>query len=590
MQASGSSADDAIDLREYVAVLRRRIWLILVILIFFTGLAGSYSFTRTPMYTALAEVLIQPTTASSQFRPDQLVSLDTETRLAKSAPVAEIAKETLRSPLSIPQLLKKVGVTTLQDALVLDISYTDGNAKASAAGADAFANAYLEYKRDRAVDAATTARQGIEHEINELLSQRDKLDRQVAQAVPGSAEDLNAQEERDTVNGQIAVLTSQIAALPVVVDAGEVIIEPEVPIAPSSPKHVMNLAMGLFLGGFFGIVAAFIRDRTDERIAGRADLEATLDAPVLAAIPTITGMGKRGPVGLVTEKQPRSPAAEAYRTLRTGVMAMGRQRGLKVFAVASPTLGDGKSTTVANLAVVLSHADNRILAISADLRRPTLHTFFEVENGLGLGDVLLGDVPIKEAILSVSPNLWLLTSGRPPARPAELLQSRQMSDLLAQQSELFDYVLVDCPPVLGLADTLAIAPFVDAVLLVASAESTTRGALMHAAEQLGQVGAVVRGAVLNNVAPSKRGGMDGFGYTYGYGYGASPEDEELDDRRTPPSTQRERTRDRSGNGGRKDGGDAPARRADVGNGAVVTPGSQWESGVRNDPRGRGTPV
>ena len=152
-----------------------------------------------------------------------------------------------------------------------------------------------------------------------------------------------------------------------------------------------------------------------------------------------------------------------------------------------------------------------------------------MENGLGLGDVLQGDVPVKEAILSVSPNLWLLTSGRPPARPAELLQSKQMSDLLAKQSELFDFVLVDCRPSSGLADTLAIAPFVDAVLLVAQRrEDDPKGALMHAVDQLGQVGAVVRGGVLNNVAPSKRGGMDGFGYTYGYGYGASSPDDEAE--------------------------------------------------------------
>ncbi len=584
MQASGSSSDDAIDLREYGAILRRRIWLVLIILVFFTGLLGAYSFTRTPMYTGRSEVLIVPSTASSQYRPDQLVSLDTETRLAKSSPVGELVKEALKSPLTVPELLKKVDVKTLQDALVLDIFYTDKNAADAAAGADAFASAYLEYKRSRAVEAASTARQSIQSQVDELMRQRDRLDRDIASGIPGSTEVLNAEEERDTVNGQISVLNTQIAALPAVFDPGEIIIHAEVPPSPSSPKHTINLAMGLFLGVFFGVVAAFIRDRTDERIGGRADLEQALDAPVLAAIPTISGVGKRS-AGLVTEKQPRSPAAEAYRTLRTSVMAMSRQRDLRVFAVASPTLGDGKSTTVANLAVVLSHADNRILAISADLRRPTLHTFFDVENGLGLGDVLQGDVPVKEAILSVSPNLWLLTSGRPPARPAELLQSNQMSDLLAKQSELFDFVLVDCPPVLGLADTLAIAPFADAVLLVASAEKTTRGALMHAVDQLGQVGAVVRGGILNNVAPSKRGGMDGFGYTYGYGYGASGPDDEPEPP-TPKPSQSERTRERwsqgSQNGG-GGGGDVPARRTEAGNGAKVTPGSPRESGVRNDP-------
>ena len=263
-------------------------------------------------------------------------------------------------------------------------------------------------------------------------------------------------------------------------------------------------------------------------------------------------------------------------------MAMRRQREMKVFAIASPTLGDGKSTTTANLAVVLSHADNRILAISADLRRPTLHKYFDVENGLGLGDVLQGDVPINEAILAVSPNLWLLTSGRPPARPAELLQSRRMSDLLAEQAQLFDFVLVDCPPVLGLADTLAVAPYVDAVLLVASAESTTKGALIHAVDQLGQVGAVVRGGVLNRVSPSKRGGTDGFGYTYGYGYGAV-EDEEESTGRSTRSSASEKGRERRGH--RKDDDTPPSPPPPAGNGnrTVVAPTGQHRSSVRNDP-------
>ena len=163
------------------------------------------------------------------------------------------------------------------------------------------------------------------------------------------------------MNGQIAVLNTQIAALPAVFDPGEIIIHAEVPPSPSSPKHTINLAMGLFLGVFFGVVAAFIRDRTDERIGGRADLEQALDAPVLAAIPTISG--RRQAVGRARHRE----AAEEPG--RGGVSNAPHERdghepstGHAGVRVASPTLGDGKSTTVANLAVVLSHADNRILA------------------------------------------------------------------------------------------------------------------------------------------------------------------------------------------------------------------------------------
>lgn len=523
MQASTSPQDDAIDLRDYLGVLRRRIWLLIPVIVVFVALAGAYTFTRKPLYTATSEVLVQPTSVSTQYRPDQLVSLDTEARLARSAPVAEMAKEALGWPLTIQQLVKRVKVVSPAEALVLDISFTDLDAPDAAAGANAFADAYLEYKRERAVEAATAARQGIQARIDDLLVQRDKLDRQIAEAVPGSLEAINAQEERDTVNGQIAVLTSEIASLPVPLDPGEVIGMAETPTSPSSPNHPVNIAMGLFFGVFLGIVAVFVRDRTDERISGRTDLDLTLDAPVLAAIPKVAGWSKKGPVWLVTEQQPRSPAAEAYRTLRTGIMAMGRQRDLKVFGVTSPLLGEGKTTTTANLGAALSHADKRVLVISADLRRPSLYRFFNLDNSIGLADVLLGEVPFEEAVKQISDDLWILTSGRPPVRPAELLQSRRMSEIIERQRDRFDFVLIDCPPVIGLADTLAIAPIVDAMIMVASADVSKRGALMHAVDQLGQVGATVRAGVLNNVVISRRKGT--YGYGYGYGYGAADGDE-----------------------------------------------------------------
>jgi capsular exopolysaccharide synthesis family protein len=527
MQSSPSPSEEAVDLREYAAVIRRRKWLIIVVTGLFTGLMGAYSFSKAPMYTAQTTVIVQPATTSSTYRPDQLVSLDTEARIVTSAPVATMAKEELGWELPIPMLLKRVNVETTPDTLVLDIFFTDGQPADAAAGADAFAKAYLKYKTDQAVNAAVAQRAQVQSTIDGLVERRDKLDRTLDNAVPGTTAYQDAQTERDSVNGNIAVLESQIATISTASDPGTVILPATAPAAPSSPKHVLDLAMGFFFGAFLGVVLAFIRDRTDERITGRSDLEATLDAPVLAAIPRVAGWKKRGPVWLVTERQPRSPAAEAYRTLRSGVMAMARRRDLKVFALLSPVQGEGKTTTAANLAVTLSHTDSRVLLIAADLRRPSLYRYFQLDNQIGLSDVLLGEIPLEEAIQAVSPNLWVLVSGKPPARPAELLQSHQMAELLSRQRERFDYIILDCPPVLGLADSLAIAPLVDAVLLIASAENTKRGAITHALDQLGQVGAQVRGGVLNNVSVSKRNSSYGYGYGYGYGADEAPDDEDV---------------------------------------------------------------
>jgi capsular exopolysaccharide synthesis family protein len=543
-------------------------------------LAAGYSFTRTPMYTARAVVLVQPAVASSQFRPDQLVSLDTEARIAVSAPVAEMAEDAMESDLPLLELLKHVSVTVTPDTLVLDIAFTDESAVQAAAGANAFADAYLDYKRQRAVEAAAADRREIQSKIDEL---RDDLVL-LQDAEPGSVEEQEAQ----LISSQIAVLTGEYAQVTTETNPGEVIFDASPPTRPSSPKHIINLAMGFLLGAFLAIVLAFVRDRTDERITGRSDFELLVDAPVLATIPHATGLVTDEGPWLVTERQPRSPASEAYRTLRTAVMALSRQRGVKVFAIVSPMLGEGKTTTTANLGVALSHTDSRVLVMTADLRKPALHRCFGREVGIGTADILTGEATLSDAVQPVSPNLWLLTGGRPPGRPAELLQSHRLGELLTSASQSFDFVLVDCPPVLGLADTLVVAPFADAVILVARAESSKRGAIVHAADQLEQVGAMVWGALLNDVPLSKRGSDYGYGYGYGEAAEGDDTDNEVDkaalsghDRESGrPRTGRDR-RDggdnaRSARGSRADKADRPARRR-------VEPAAAPEAGARTDP-------
>ena len=407
------------------------------------------------------------------------------------------------------------------DTFVLDIFFTDGQRGDAAAGADAFAKAYLQYKTERPwPPRSRNARRSV-RTIDDLKQRRDKLDERLDGSLPGTTQYQDAQAERDTVNGSIAVLESQLASISTGSDPGEIILPATRP-PPRPARNTRSTSRWVcFFGLFLGVVLAFIRDRTDERITGRADLEATLDAPVLAAIPG-SPVGRSAVLLARHRATAAESAAEAYRTLRSGVMAMARRRDLKVFALLSPVQGEGKTTTASNLAVTLSHTDSRVLLIAADLRRPSLYRYFQLENDVGLSDVLLGEIPLEEAIQAVSPNLWVLVSGNPPARPAELLQSHRMAELLSRQRDRFDFIIIDCPPVLGLADSLAIAPLTDAVILIASAEQTKRGAIAHALDQLSQVGAVVRAGVLNNVSLSKRNSSYGYGYGYGYGADEAP--------------------------------------------------------------------
>ncbi len=510
MVASSPQTDDSVDLREYVAVLSRRKWLILAFTVLFTGLALAYSFTADPVYTGVNEILLQPQVSSSQLRPDQLVSLETEARVVTSATVAKDAAATLGSEVPIPTLLKQVSVEITPETLVLDVMFDAPTPKEAADGANAFAAAYLEFKQDRAIEVLDSQRAVIDAQRipiqDELRAVNDRLD-ELAEDDPIYQEKL---DERDVLEGRLDLLDLQYLQIPAVPEeAGTSILPATPPPAPSSPNHKLNLAMGLVLGLFLGIVVAFVRDRVDDKVGDRGDLESL--TTVLATIPRAALVGGGDRAVLVTEEQPRSPAAEAYRTLRTSVMAMRRQSGDSVFAIASPVLGDGKSTTAANLAAALSHADKRVLVMSADLRRPSLHRFFGKANDIGLAEVLLGEVRFGNAIQTVAPNLVLLSSGAPAARPAEILQSQAMRELIRREREKYDFILIDCPPVLGIADTVTIAPFVDCVIMVARAEKTKRSLFVESMDSLAQVGGVLGGAVINDVAAARGA------YSYGYG-------------------------------------------------------------------------
>jgi tyrosine-protein kinase len=491
-------------------------------------LAALYSFTRPAVYTGQAEVLVDPGRNSSGLRPDQLVSIETEARLVASASIAAIARRELETTASIPVLLEHLSVESTPDSLVLDIFFTASTPRVAAEAANAFTEGYLSYRRDRAEEALDEERGVLEREMDLLAVQRDAENELLDAAPPGSLEFRNARSRRDILNNRIAIIAAQLTQIPVTVHPGEVILPATPPTAPSSPKHPINLAFGLFLGLFAGIVAAFVRDRMDDRVTSRAELESAIGAPTLAIIPKVAGRYHRGTALLITEHQPRSPAAEAYGTLRTNVMALGRRRGVRVIGVTGVAMAEGKTTTVANLSAALAQADQNVLAISADLRRPRLHQFFSVRADPGLSEVLADEIPLQEVIRRARPKLHVVTSGSVPAQPAELLQSIRMAEIIEGARSAFDFVIIDLPPVLGLADTLAVAPLLDGVLFVAQADNTRQVAIRHAVAQLLQVGAVIDGGVLNDVIASRF-----TDYKYGYEY-ARPNGSSGRRRITPP--------------------------------------------------------
>jgi succinoglycan biosynthesis transport protein ExoP len=506
-------AGDMVDLRDYLAVLRRRSLVIAILAILGLGLALGYSELQTPIYTSTAKVLINAPPGDTSQNLNNVISVDTEAQVVKSAPIAAAAAAEMKTQLVPTQLLKHVSVKSTANTFILEISYQDPNPAQAALGANSFAKAYLEYKRQQGAAQIEEQQSSIESQMTELNDEQDRQNRILEQSLPGTIAYRNARDALDQLSIRLAVLASSLAQLPQIVNPGQVILPAVPPKAPSSPKVPMNAAVGLFLGLFVGVVAAFLLDRMDDRIHRSSDLETYLDAPVLAFVPHVKGRDRERVSQLIVHLDPRSPVAEAYRTIRASVLSMGDRRDIKVLGITSPIQGEGKSMTSANIAAALGQTDKRVLVLSADIRKPRIHEFFGASNDQGLSDVLEGQVSFSEAVERTDGNIWVLAGGRFPAQPAELLQSPAMAELLAAVRKQFDFVVVDCPPVLGLADCLAVLPLVDAILLVVQAGKTRGGAILEVGDRLDRVGVSVDAVVMNDVRVTRGGpGHRAYGY------------------------------------------------------------------------------
>lgn len=318
-----------------------------------------------------------------------------------------------------------------------------------------------------------------------------------------------------------------------------VIDEAIVPVRPISPRPTRNLVFGLFLGLMLGVGAALGRESLDTRIRSMDDVRtATGGVPVLGTIPRLQGFTASGENGhrrsrivpvapetlvqnhLVTRMDPKSPASEAYRTLRTNLTFANLERRTQTLVVTSAAPGDGKSTSASNLAITLAQQGVRTLLVDADLRKGILHELFDISQDPGLTHVLLGTVSRGEAIRRIELEggtgvLHFLSSGVFPPNPSELLGSERMRQLIGEMRDEYDMIIFDAPPLNIVTDAAVLGTMSDATLLVARAGNTDRRALGQAAAQLQHVRAAVTGVVLNDFE------ADGSRYTYSYAYGGN---------------------------------------------------------------------
>jgi capsular exopolysaccharide synthesis family protein len=514
--------NDSVDLREYLAPLMRQKRLIILVTLVVLAAAAAYTFTRTPVYKATATVLLKPTGVNlvdlGALGSEKLLNLETETQLVKSTVVAETAITELGSDMTPAEALKHVSVNVVTDSQALEISYSDPDPVRAQKGAMAFARGYLDNRQSQAQDLVDSQVQLLNDKITEAEAEiqtlNDTLD---ASTSPTSADARDARTEKARLQSKIIQLQAQVDETELLnTNPGQIILVPQVPGHPSSPNHARDLGLGLLVGLGLGLGLAFARGRTDQRLHEATDLESALGVPMLASIPKVPDGSKDGD-GLISLEEPGAPAAEAYRALRTTVMA-AFHRGGGTLLVVSSLPGEGKTTVAANLSVMLAQADRRVVVISADMRRPRLHELFGLSNGRGLSNVLGGELALPDCVFATQlPSLLVCPAGPTPPDPAEMLQSERMQELLVTLRQTADFVIVDCPPVLTVADPLGLASMADAALFVIDSTGTKRSDVAEARYRLEQVGTTLLGGVLNKMPAPARGR-----YGYGYGYGYSP--------------------------------------------------------------------
>ncbi len=517
------------DLRSYLGVIARRRWLVIATTLLFLGVAVAVSLVPEPQYRVSAQVL---TTGVND--PVALVfgannTGDLNRQAASQA--AYLQSSAMRFQVvsayegSLPKAdVFKVGVEPIetdndqQTSSVVELSLVSTDPVAAATLVNVYATTYVEQREAIDRERLSNTRQQLGSLLAETTSQIDtikapvdEIDRQISE--PGG-DDTTLFAQRQAKLAELAPELEPLQAeatrirgilgdvdLGVELAAGggaEVLSIAGAPDTPVSPNLPLNLAIGLVFGLFLGAAAAFIRDYFDDSVKNKETIDRVTGVSTLGLIPKLDGA-----TDLVTVTHPNAPAAEAFRLLRTSVKFLAVERQVRVVQVTSPSPGEGKTMVAVNLAVAFAQAGDRVVLVGGDLRRPHMEEVLDVPQTPGLTAVLIGDVTLPQAIQTAEavPNLSVLPAGYPPPNPSELLSGERARRLIDVLGQTYDVVVIDCPPVLPVTDSLVLARMADTVLLVTSAGRTSKRSLARAVELLRQVDAPLVGTVLNSLSP-----------------------------------------------------------------------------------------
>jgi len=506
------------ELRHYANVFVKWWWLI-VASVAVAGFAAWLGSRATPrLYqsrTALmvGQVLQNPNPNASEFYTGQALA-QSYSDLARREPVLVGTLNALGLDWDWATLQGMVTSRVVPSTQLLEIVVQDTNPERAKIVADEIAHQLILQSPAGSDLQREAERQFIMSQIDDLKNNIQKgrqeisqLDEVIAQAT--SARQIQeARTRQDSLRAQVSSWQTTYAQLLTNLQQGTTnflsVVEPAkvswTPVGSGASTNVLvAAAIGLVLAGG----AALLLEYFDDTIKTSSDVRHVTELTTLGLIPGIDG--RRDPEKLAALNEPRSPIAEAYRMLRTNLQFSDVDRPLRTLMVTSANPEEGKSVTAANLAIVMAQAGKRTILVDTDLRRPSQHRLFELNNRLGLTTLLLDThMSLNDALQGAGiENLSILTSGTLPPNPADLLGSKRMGSLIENMEREADVVIFDSPPIMAVSDASVLANRVNGVLLIVDSGYTRRASARRSKEVLAGVGANILGVVLNRV--SKRG-------------------------------------------------------------------------------------
>ena len=537
-----------IDLRHYWAIIRRWWYLILATTVLAAVAALVVSLNMTPIYKATAQVRIQQ--ASSPGSVDTYSDIIASERLARTYAKLMIARPVLEQALAelgltdvvdVEELSERVSANPVRDTTLVEVSVEDPDPTRAVQLANIIPQVFARQNEALQRSRFEESKRNLQNQLRTLEEELAQVQQQLA--------DLRSREDADPA--EVLRLEAQVTSLQTsyanllrqfeevrlaeaqAVDT-IVLSEPAVEARKVRPKVLLNTLLAAILGLMVGVGAVFLREYLDDTVKGPDEVERLYQVPVLAGIPEapssstedagqsedVTGSSRKDEVPpVVVHREATTPAAEAFRVLRTNLQFASVDSEARTLMITSPEPQEGKSFVAANLAVALSEMGQRVLLIDGDLRRPRQHKIFHLPRNVGLSTALLA--PLEEVDTHIHETafegLYVMPRGPEVPNPTELLGSQRMRALMAYLAQKWDAVILDTPPVLIGADAAIASRLVSGVLLVCRAGTTRHPALQQALKELERVNARIFGMVMN-VVPQGRGGYYDYYYYRYYGY------------------------------------------------------------------------